>query len=182
MPRGGSTIASLSDYIDYNLRCLSIGLNPSIISTQQGFYFANPRNRFWAAFNQAKVVGEEVSPSKKIHSFLLAEKAMGFTDVVKRASRMGHELRAADFRRDAPKLRKKVEQYNPALLWFHGKVAVGKFLQYAYGTKITVDWGMNELASLDRPIFVTPNPSPANAAFSLAVLVEYYRELAAIYR
>jgi TDG/mug DNA glycosylase family protein len=29
-------------------------------------------------------------------------------------------------------------------------------------------------------VFVTPNPSPANAAWSLANLVEWYRQLAAV--
>ena len=149
---------------------------------QLGFYFANPRNRFWRAFNQAELVGKEYQPNKTVHAKLLKEQALGFTDVVKRASRMGHELRAADFKRDAPALRAKVEQYNPGLLWFHGKVAAGKFLQYAYGLKCGVDWGLNELPQLGQPIFVTPNPSPANAAYSLATLVKYYRELATIYR
>ncbi len=95
---------------------------------------------------------------------------------------MGHELRAADFKRDAPALRTKVEQYNPDLLWFHGKVAIGKFLRYAYDLKYSVNWGLNELPRVGRPIFVSPNPSPANAAYSLAALVEYYRDLATIYR
>lgn len=172
----------MPDFIDYNLRCLSVGLNPSIISAEKGFYFANPRNRFWRAFNQAELVGKEIQPSKTVHKVLLREYSLGFTDVVKRASRMGHELRAADFKCDAPVLRTKVEQYSPELLWFHGKVAIGKFLQYAYDLKCSVNWGLNELSQVGPPIFVTPNPSPANAAYSLATLVEYYRELAAISR
>jgi len=32
----------------------------------------------------------------------------------------------------------------------------------------------------DARVFVTPNPSPANAAFSLAVLTDWYRKLAAL--
>ena len=102
--------------------------------------------------------------------------------MVKRASRMGHELRAADYKRDAPLLRTKVEQCNPAVLWFHGKVAVHKFLQYGYGIKCQLDWGWCEIAQLGRPIYLTPNPSPANAAYSLEELIQYYRELAAICR
>ena len=172
----------MPDYIDYDLRCLSVGLNPSILSAQLGFYFANPRNRFWRAFNQAELAGKEIEPNNAVHTVLLREHSMGFTDVVKRPSRMGHELRAADFKRDAPKLRAKVEQYNPELLWFHGKVAIGKFLRYAYDLKCSVNWGLNELPQLGRAVFVTPNPSPANAAYSLPTLVEHYRELASIYR
>lgn len=182
MPKQGSAITSLPDFIDYDLQCLSVGLNPSILSVEQGFYFANPRNRFWPAFNHAGFAGKEVRPDQYVHAKLLRERSLGFTDVVKRASRMGHELRAADFKRDAPKLRAKIEQYNPSLLWFHGKIAVSKYLQYAYSLKCNTHWGMNEITQVDRPIFLTPNPSPANAAYSLATLVEYYRELAAICR
>lgn len=182
MSKGDSAIGLLPDYIDYNLRCLSVGLNPSIISAQLGFYFANPRNRFWRAFNQAKVVGVDVKPDGAVHNKLLQQHSLGFTDVVKRASRMGHELRAADYKRDAPDLRSKVEQYQPGLLWFHGKVAVTKFLQYGYGVKDNIEWGLNELPQVESPLFVTPNPSPANATYSLAALVEYYREMTAIYR
>lgn len=182
MAAGNDGAALLPDYIDYNLACLSVGLNPSILSAQRGFYFANPRNRFWRAFNQAMVAGVEVIPSSKIHQTLLREQSLGFTDVVKRASRMGHDLRANDFKRDAPQLRTKIEQYNPELLWFHGKVAISKFLQYGYGVKSGIAWGMNEIPQLGRPLFVSPNPSPANAAYSLEILVGYYRELTTIYR
>ena len=182
MVKDSKSAASLRDYIDYDLKCLSVGLNPSIMSVQLGFYFANPRNRFWRAFNQARVVEMEVLPDAGVHEILMREWSIGFTDVVKRASRMGNELRAADFKRDAPILRAKIEQYNPKLLWFHGKVAAGKFLQYAYGIKYTMNWGINDIGQLATPLYITPNPSPANAAYSLEVLVEYYRDLITIYR
>ena len=171
---------SLSNYIDYNLRCLSVGLNPSILSAQNGYYFANPRNRFWRAFNQAKVVGIEILPNRDVHNVLLRDYSLGFTDVVKRPSRMGNDLCAADFRRDVPELRVKLEKFVPKLLWFHGKVAVKKFLYYGYGLKSAIEWGCNDIAQIGVPLYVTPNPSPANASYSLDDLVTYYSRLAEI--
>ena len=171
---------SLSDYIDYNLRCLSVGLNPSILSAQHGFYFANPRNRFWRAFNQAKVVGREMEPNRNVHNILLRDYSLGFTDVVKRPSRMGNDLCAQDFKRDAPALCAKLEKFSPKLLWFHGKVAAKKFLQYGYGLKSEIEWGRNNISQLGVPLYITPNPSPANATYSLENLVAYYSRLAKI--
>ncbi len=168
---------SLPDYIDYNLKILSVGLNPSIPSAQLGFYFANPRNRFWRAFNQARIIDLEITPDKNIHEKLLKNYAIGFTDVAKRVSAMGHELRAADFKTDAPKLRAKIERYTPKLVWFHGKVAMNKFMQYAYDQKQNWQWGFNNVDEISSRVFVSPNPSPANAAYSLDVLVDYYKNI-----
>jgi TDG/mug DNA glycosylase family protein len=172
-----SNEAYLPDYIDYGLKILSVGLNPSISSAKLGFYFANPRNRFWKAFNQARIIDVEVIPAKKVHNHLLEKHGIGFTDVAKRVSAMGHELRAADFTRDAPALRKKIERYAPEVVWFHGKVAMSKFMHYSYGIKHDWQWGFNKIDDMNSKVFVSPNPSPANAAYSLDVLVDYYKKL-----
>ncbi len=169
--------ACLADYIDFDLRILSVGLNPSIPSAQVGFYFANPRNRFWKAFNQARIIDTEIIPTEDMHQQLLKKYSIGFTDVAKRASAMGNELRAADFRKDAPKLREKIECYRPDLVWFHGKVAMHKFMHYAYGMKQDWQWGFNSIDVINSKVFISPNPSPANAAYSLEVLVDYYKQL-----
>ena len=177
MPNRNIDRSTLPDYMASNLSCLSVGLNPSIPSIEKGFYFANPRNRFWAAFNQALVIGETVIPGPEVHLTLLKKYRLGFTDVVKRPSKMGNELRASDFKRDAPLLRDKIEKFQPHLLWFHGKVAIKRFLKFGYGITVDPEWGGNQIVQIEAPVFVTPNPSPANAAYSLDDLVFYYRKL-----
>ena len=168
---------SLTDYIDYDLKILSVGLNPSIISVQKEFYFANPRNRFWRAFNQAKIISEQIIPDKEIHKKMLEQYAIGFTDVAKRPSSMGHELRAEDFKKDAPNLKERIFEYKPEIVWFHGKIAITKFMQYGCGVKSEWSWGFNQVDHFESKIFVTPNPSPANAAFSLEDLINRYRAI-----
>ena len=171
----------LPDYIGHDLVCLSVGLNPSIPSAKAGFYFANPRNRFWKAFNLAGIVDTQLIPGIDAHELLLQKYKIGFTDVVKRPSRMGHELRANDYKRDAVLLREKIEKFRPRLIWLHGKVAASKFLHYAYECKENINWGCNAVEVMAPfEIFVSPNPSPANAQFSLADLQEYYKNLKAI--
>ena len=168
---------TLPDYIDYDLKVLSVGLNPSIPSIERGYYFANPLNRFWRAFNQSKMLTEEIIPSPDVHTELLDKFSIGFTDVVKRPSKMANQLKSGDYKQDAPLLREKIEVYTPKLLWFHGKLAINNFMKYAYSINKGWQWGMNKVPQVDSKVFVSPNPSPANAAYSLDVLIAYYNEI-----
>ncbi|MGH1538569.1 MAG: mismatch-specific DNA-glycosylase [Gammaproteobacteria bacterium] len=167
----------LEDYIGRDLNILSIGLNPSTVSVEKEFYFANPRNRFWKAFNASGLVPEELDPSKQAQEILFQRYKIGFTDVVKRHSSMGKDLVAADYRKYAPILEAKIIKYQPKISWFHGKIAANKFLQYSNLKESKVVWGLQEFKIGQSKIFVTPNPSPANAAYSLEVLIEWYKKI-----
>ncbi len=171
--------ATLPDYVDSGLRVLSIGLNPSLVSVQAGCYFANPRNRFWRAFDGSGLAHSRGEPSPSRHAVLLEEDRIGFTDVAKRPSRQGHELRSGDFRRDAPRLLRLIEEIQPAWAWFHGKQAYRYFLKYALDrSPRTIRWGLQPQSIGEARLYVTPNPSPANAAYSLDDLQRRYRRLA----
>ena len=172
---------TLSDYIDFELEILSIGLNPSTISVQCGYYFANPRNRFWKALNASSMVNEQLTPSIISQQKLLHYYKIGFTDVVKRHSSMSKNLHADDYKKWSPKLLKLISDYQPKICWFHGKVAMQKFLQYSGLGKFQIQWGLQEF-NIDKSIvFVTPNPSSANAAYSLQALVAWYQKLHALH-
>jgi len=168
---------TLADYLEHDLNLLSIGLNPSIISVQTGLYFANPRNRFWRAFKQAGFIEDDTHLDKSIHIKLLDEYLIGFTDVVKRPTSSAKSLKVIDYRRDAPILRAKCEIFVPKYLWFHGKVALKHFARHAYGVEYDWQWGINEFDQIPFKIFLTPNPSSANAAYSLSVITDYYLQL-----
>ena len=172
-------LETLPDYIASDLRVLSIGLNPSLPAVRAGFYFANPRNRFWRAFAASGLAASAGAPSAAYHRTLLQRDRIGFTDVVKRPSRQGHELRAADFRRDAPRLLQRLQDCRPQWAWFHGKQAYRHFLHYALdATPKQIRWGVQRRVLGPTRIFVVPNPSPANAAYSLADLQRWHRRLA----
>ena len=174
-----SSRPTLPDYVAPGLRVLSVGLNPSLISVQAGFYFANPRNRFWRAFEESGLARTQGEPSQLRHRTLLEQDRIGFTDVAKRPSRQGHELRAKDFRRDAPCLLRLIEEVRPTWVWFHGKLAYRYFLKHAYdASPKEVRWGMQRRTLGEACVYVTPNPSPANATYSLADLRRWYRRLA----
>jgi TDG/mug DNA glycosylase family protein len=105
---------------------------------------------------------------------------IGFTDVVKRPTAGGGELRAADYRGCAPQLQARLLECAPLIAWFHGKQALGGYLRYAQGRKPALDWGEQVFRIGQSRVFVTPNPSPANAVYSLDELVAWYRRLAAV--
>lgn len=169
---------TLSDYLREGLVIVSIGLNPSLPSVAEGFYFANPRNRFWKALNQSRLIAGTVTPGEAAQRRLFFEHGIGFTDVVKRPSAGMSALRAADYRKGASVLQDKLLTYQPTVAWFHGKEAYRNYLKYTGASVLPLDWGEQTHQIGLSHVFVTPNPSPANAAFSLAVLVEWYDKLA----
>jgi len=172
-------LKTLPDFVQPGLRLLSIGLNPSLPSVQQGFYFANPRNRFWKVLNASGLLSTPVEPGPGAMAVLMQRERMGFTDLVKRPTRGAADLKAADYRAAAPRLHKLLETCQPQCAWFHGKVAYGYFVRYGDVAADGADWGLQDFYIGSTRIFVTPNPSPANAAFSMDDLLKAYRSLAA---
>ena len=171
---GVENFPTLLDYLEEGLAIVFVGLNPSEYSVKVGHYFANPRNRFWAALNRSGLVDHEVTPQDDAS---LLRYGIGFTDVAKRPTRQGSGLSAADFRRWAPELRAKLVQYTPLIACFHGTMAYTAYLRYAEGIKDRPELGLQSRNIEDTKIFVVPNPSPANAQYSLDDLVRWYHRL-----
>lgn len=174
---------TLADYLAEGLEIVSIGLNPSLSAVREGYYFATPQNRFWRALNASGLIDEPLTPGVAAMQQLLQVERIGFTDVVKRPSASGKVLRAADYRQWAPVLREKLLHYRPCIAWFHGKQACQNYLRYVTGkgaegsASATLEWGAQPWRIGPIQVFVTPNPSPANAAFSLAVITEWFARL-----
>ncbi|MDA0263008.1 MAG: mismatch-specific DNA-glycosylase [Chloroflexi bacterium] len=165
---------TLPDHLREGLDLLFVGLNPSQYSAEVGHYFANPRNRFWAAFNLSGLVDRKLDAAND--ATLLAD-GIGFTDVAKRPTAMGSGLRAADFRRWAPVLREKILKFAPKLVCFHGMMAYKAYLQHGEGAKEDPQLGLQERSIGVSKVFVVPNPSPANAKYSLDDLAAWYGRL-----
>lgn len=168
---------TLPDYLSKDLYFISVGLNPSPVSVDAGFYFANPRNRFWKALNRSRLVETQLEPGEAAIQQLFEKHHIGFTDLVKRSTSMGNQLRVADYRQWAPVLEEKLRTYQPDIAWFHGKVAYKNFLKYTGHKEIDMPWGPQKHIIGRTRIFVTPNPSPANAGFSLDDLVRSYNAM-----
>ena len=166
---------TLPDYLKPGLDIVLVGLNPSLRSVEVGHYFATPRNRFWRAINSSGLLAE---PLDTYTDYKMVEHGIGLTDIVKRPTRGASDLRAADYREWAPVLREKLERYEPMVVCFHGAVAYRNYLRYAEGiTATTIKLGLQPLAIGRSRVFLVPNPSPANAAYSLDTLVSWYQAL-----
>ena len=172
---------TLPDAVREGLRAIAVGINPSLPSVRAGFYFANPRNRFWSALNASRLVDAPLEPGPRAVDVLVERYGLGFTDIVKRPTAGSVELRTREFREGAARLEAMVFRLEPGVVWFQGAQAWRAFARHS-GWSIAgkVEWGLQqEMAGCTR-VFVTPNPSPANAAYGLPVLVQWFDALAAL--
>lgn len=172
---------TLPDLLDENMRILSIGLNPSLPSVAAGFYFANPRNRFWKAINNSRLQEKPFTPSLNSCHELLNTFNIGMTDLVKRPTAGCKDLKAADYQFGAKRLLSLIPSEKPLTIWIHGKLTCQKLLQYfPHQRPASIDditWGIQSWELLGNTVYISPNPSPANAAFSLEVISESYQAL-----
>ncbi len=76
-------------------------------------------------------------------------------------------------------LEEKLERYRPRIVCFHGLVAYRNFLKYGQGVTTRPELGQQHRAIGVSKVFLAPNPSPANAAFSLDDLAAWYTRLRA---
>ena len=165
---------TLPDYLAPGLDIVLVGINPSVHSVQVGHYFGNPRNRFWEALNRSEIVGKLLAPEQ---ASTIMQYRIGYTDVVKRPTPQASGLKAADYRQGCPVLRAKLLEYQPRSACFHGLTGYKAFLKYGEESYEKPTLGRQERIIGNTRLFVVPNPSPANAQYSMAALVHWYHQL-----
>jgi len=139
---------TLPDIVGPGMRLLVCGLNPSLYAADAGVGYARPGNRFWPAALQAGIVSVDRDPR---HA--LRHHAVGFTDLVKRATPAAAELTAAEYTAGLARLDRLCELLAPAAVAFCGlsgwRAAVDK--------KATTGWQDHLVGG--RPAYVLPNPA-----------------------
>ena len=170
---------TLPDTVREGLRAIAVGINPSLPSVRAGFCFANPRNRFWPALNASRLVDAPLEPGPDSVAVLVERYGIGFTDIVKRPTAGSAELRAREFREGAARLEALVVRLEPGVVWFQGAQAWRAFARHSgWSVAGKVEWGPQPHTVGRARIFVTPNPSPANATYGLPALVKSFDALA----
>ena len=175
---------TLPDYLRAGLDLVFIGINPGLYSVARGHYFARTTSRFWPGFSASKLsermrLGLKVERLFPEHDSQLVNFGIGLTDVVKRPSSNAAELSAKDFAEWVPRLLEKIERFRPRVACFHGLTAYRPFLQLALrcdDRKCAL--GPQEKLIGETRLYVVPNPSPANAHFTLADQTRWYDRLA----
>ena len=178
-----SDFETLPDYLQPGLDVVFIGINPGLYSLRHGHYFARTTSRFWPAFSRSKLsqrMRHELKLEKLLpeHDSQLLRFRIGFTDVVKRPSANASELTPNDFIIWVPILLQKLHHYAPRVACFHGLTAYRPFHNLALksaGTPAVLGSQPERIG--DTRLFVVPNPSPANAHFTLADQTDWYNRL-----
>lgn len=175
---------TLPDYLDFGLDLVFIGINPGLFSVARGHYFARGSSRFWPAFSASKLsepirLSLGTSALKPEHDAVLVQFGIGMTDVVKRPSANAGELGVEEFQRWSPLLLEKLQHYAPRVACFHGLSGFRPFLKYALNRRDRLPvLGPQPEQVGSTGMYVVPNPSPANAHFTLADQIEWYDRLA----
>jgi TDG/mug DNA glycosylase family protein len=177
------TLTTLPDYLLPGLRLVFIGINPGLYSVARGHYFARSTSRFWPGFSKSKLslpirqaLGLEVLVPE--YDSLLPRFGIGFTDVVKRPSANAADLNPRDFEQSAPLLLRKLRRFRPQVACFHGLTAYRPFLKYVLRCDVSPALGEQPQTIGATRLFVVPNPSPANAHFTVADQTIWYDRLA----
>lgn len=175
---------TLPDYLAPGLDLVFVGINPGLYSVARGHYFARPTSRFWPAFSASRLSARarqmlETATLGPEHDAALLRAGIGFTDVVKRPSANAADLSPRDFAEWAPRLLARLRRHRPRVACFHGLTGYRPFLRLVLGHAD----GAPELGPQPETIgatriFVVPNPSPANAHFTVADQTAWYDRLA----
>jgi double-stranded uracil-DNA glycosylase len=162
----------LPDIIAPHLSVLFCGINPGLTAAATGHHFAGRSNRFWRVIHLAGFTSDEISP--ECDRTLLGY-GCGVTAVVKRPTASADQLSRAEFVAAAAEFEQKVARYAPRFVAFLGKAAYA-----ALSGQREIAWGLQQARMSSAAIWVLPNPSGRNRAFTIDSLVDAYRELYAV--
>jgi TDG/mug DNA glycosylase family protein len=160
---------ALPDIIEEHLEVLFCGVNPGLEAAATGRHFAGRGNRFWRVIHIAGFTPKELRPQDG--RGLLAH-GCGLTAFVERPTARADELSPLEFAAAAAAFERKVSFYAPRFVAFLGKAAYA-----ALSGQRDVVWGLQTTTLAASAIWVLPNPSGRNRAFTQARLVAAYAEL-----
>jgi len=159
----------LPDIISTSLNVVFCGINPGMRSAAVGQPFANRSNRFWRVLHLAGFTATQLEPEEAL---LLLDHGCGLTSAVARPTVRATHLSRADYIAARPAFERKIAKYRPRYLAFLGKPAVSVFLNQR-----DIWWGLQPTTLGGSAVWVLPNPSGLNCAFTIGMLTDAYREL-----
>jgi double-stranded uracil-DNA glycosylase len=162
-------VGTLPDIIADRLAVVFCGINPGMVAAATGHHFAGRGNRFWRVIHLAGFTPEEIL-AENDHTILQYQ--CGLTTVVDRATARADQLSAQDFIAVAAHFERKVARYSPRFVGFLGKAAYS-----VISGQREIAWGSQPVAFDGAAVWVLPNPSGRNRAFTLDQPVSAYRQL-----
>lgn len=159
----------LEDILAEHLAVIFCGINPGMTAAAQGHHFAGRNNRFWRTLHLAGFTPEEVRPE---NDRTILNYHCGLTAVVDRPTARADQLSLHEFTAAAASFEQKIARYAPRYVAFLGKSAYS-----ALSGQRTITWGLQAHTFGNAQVWVLPNPSGRNLAFTLDQLVAEYRQL-----
>ena len=159
----------LEDILAEGLAVVFCGINPGMLAAAQGHHFAGRGNRFWRTLHLAGFTPHEVR-AQDDRSILQYQ--CGLTAVVERPTARADQLSKEEFIAAAAEFEQKIARYAPRCVAFLGKAAY-----LALSGQRQVGWGLQAKTFGNAAVWILPNPSGRNLAFSQAELVDAYRLL-----
>jgi len=159
----------LTDVISTSLKAVFCGINPGMQSAAVGLHFATRSNRFWRVLHLAGFTPRQLKPEE---AHLLLNYGFGITSAVDRPTVSAAELSRADFIAARPEFERKIAKYRPGYVAFLGKPALSVFLNQR-----NLRWGLQPTTLGGSAVWLLPNPSGLNCAFTIPVLTNAYRDL-----
>jgi TDG/mug DNA glycosylase family protein len=179
----GESGQALPDLLATGLDVVFVGINPGLYSAARGHYFARKQNRFWPAFSASRLSAPVraalgVATLVPEHDRALPALGFGFTDIVQRATGGVAALARGELAAAAPILAAKLGRCRPRIACFHGLMGYRPVHAAIFGAKASPALGVQGERIAGARVFVAPNPSPANAHFTLADQTLWYDRLA----
>ena len=160
---------ALPDIIAERLAVVFCGINPGLTAAAAGHHFAGRSNRFWRVMHLAGFTPEEIRPE---NDRTILRYGYGLTAVVDRPTARADQLSAQEFIAAATHFEKKIARNAPRFVGFLGKAAYS-----VLSGQREIAWGPQPVAFGGAAVWVLPNPSGRNRAFTLDQLVNAYRQL-----
>lgn len=162
-------LRTLPDWVGPAMRLLVCGLNPSLVAADAGVGYAGRSNRFWPAAVAAGLVTVPRDPEAALAG------GVGFTDLVKRATRSAAELTPQEYRDGLARVHRLVEWLRPGAVVFVGlagwRAAVDRAARPGWQVEVLGQGG-------GVPVYLMPSTSGRNARVPLAALTDHFRAAA----
>jgi TDG/mug DNA glycosylase family protein len=156
----------LPDILADRLDVVFCGINPALSAAVAGHHFVRRSNRFWRVLHLAGFTPEEIRPE---NDRTILNHRCGLTAVVDRPTARADQLAPGEFTAAAAMFEQKIARHAPRYVAFLGKAAYA-----ALCGQRDIAWGAQPARFGGARVWVLPNPSGRNRAFSLNQLVEAY--------
>lgn len=159
----------IPDHLQEDLKILFVGFNPSIRSSETGFHYANPNNRFWKILYEAGLTPRKYRPEENRDLLALG---YGLTNIVARPTKQAAEISKAEYTEGAELLEQKIRKFRPTAVCF-----VGKGVYQQFSNRKAVSWGLQKEPVIPGIVEYVAPSSSGLVRIKLDDIVEIYSGL-----